>query len=429
MTSLEGVTLGNVRLLGGPPADLVLRDGRIAAIREPTAAAGRIDCAGLVALPAFVDLHTHLREPGGEDAETIASGTRAAAYGGFSDVFAMANCDPVTDTPGRIRYVLDTAARTATARVHAVGAITTGLAGEQLAPLRDMAAAGARMFSDDGRCVDNPALVRAALVAARETGTVIAQHAQCRHLVGDGQINAGYAAEHTGFPGWPGVGEETVVARDVVLAADTGAPLHICHVSTARTVAVVRWAKAQGWPVTAEVTPHHLLLTDRQAATADTVYKVNPPLRSAEDVAAVRVALLDGTIDAVATDHAPHTAARKAADWCGAAFGMTGLETALAVVAEVFGNEPDWALIAQRMSHNPARIGGIGAFAGRPLRAGEPATFTLIDTAANWTVDPALGISRSHNSPMRGLRFRHRPVATVVDGHLTANLLPHLPPV
>ncbi|MEU8633635.1 dihydroorotase [Amycolatopsis sp. NPDC048633] len=430
MTPLTRAPLGTAVLsgvapFGGEPVDLVLRDGRIAELRPHGSAPepNRFGAEGLVLLPAFVDLHTHLREPGGEDAETIATGTAAAAHGGYSDVFAMANCTPVTDSPERVRHVLGIAARTASCRVHAVGAITEALAGKQLAPIEAMVAAGARMFSDDGRCVDDPVLVRDALEASGRAGTVIAQHAQCGRLAGSGQINAGAAAGRTGLPPWPSTGEETVVARDLVLAADAGAALHVCHVSTARSVALVRWAKEQGWPVTAEVTPHHLLLTDGEAATGDTRYKVNPPLRSPADVQALRAALLDGTIDAVATDHAPHPAAAKAADWCGAPFGMTGLETALAVVAEVLhaGRGVDWALVADRMAHAPARIGGITRFAGRPIAVGEPATFTLVDPRARWTVDPADTAGRSHNTPFGGLSFRHRPVATVVEGHVTAD--------
>ncbi|MEV8311731.1 dihydroorotase [Streptomyces flavidovirens] len=425
---LRTVTLRGVRPLGSPPLDVTLHDGRIAAITAPgtgTSTGPGIDCEGLIMLPAFVDLHTHLREPGGEDTETIATGTRAAAHGGYSDVFAMANCRPVTDTPDRVRHIAQTAARTASCRVHPVGAITTGLAGAQLAPLKEMAGAGARMFSDDGKCVDNAAILQAALRIGRRTGTVIAQHAQCGHLAGQGQVNAGEAADHTGLPPWPATGEETIVARDVVLAAATGAHLHICHVSTAGTADIVRWAKQRGWPVTAEVTPHHLLLTDTLTLGTDPTYKVNPPLRTADDVAALRAALLDGTIDAVATDHAPHSDASKAEDWCHAPFGMTGLETALPIVAKVLSGdsdrEPDWGLIADVMSHRPARIGSIADRAGRPLRPGEPATFTLIDPRADWRVDAEAGTSKSRNTPFHGLRLRHRVIATVLDGRITAD--------
>ncbi|MFC8247375.1 dihydroorotase [Streptomyces chartreusis] len=431
--TLGPVILSGGRILGGKACDIRLSgDGRIAAISPAgtdTTPVRRVPIDDCVVLPAFVDLHTHLREPGGEDSETIASGTHAAAAGGFSDVFAMANSRPVTDTPERVTWIAQTAARTAAARVHVVGAITTGLAGSALAPLEAMAAAGARVFSDDGRCVDDAGILRRALDAARATGTLIAQHAQCRHLAGDGQINAGPAADRTGLPPWPGVAEETIVARDVVLAAESGARLHICHVSTARTADIVRWAKSNGWPVTAEVAPHHLILDDQLTTGANPLYKVNPPLRSTEDVKALRTALQDGTIDAVATDHAPHTSRSKAADWCHAPFGMLGLETALPVVADVLtrAGAPDWVRIAQVMSHQPARIGGIDTLAGRPLAAGEPATFTLVDPAAHWQVDPLDLHSLSRNTPFTSMTFRNRVKATVVDGHVThdaARLLP-----
>lgn len=417
---LSALVLRGVRPMGGPPVNVSIRDGRLARITASVDSTARhVDCTGLIMLPALVDLHTHLREPGGEDAETIASGTAAAAAGGYSDVFAMANCDPTTDSPERVRHVSAVAARTAACRVHPVGAITLGLAGEHPAPLTAMARAGARMFSDDGHCVDNAAILRSALRESRGNGAVVAQHAQCANLAADGQINAGKAAERTGLPPWPAVAEETIVARDVVLAGETGARLHVCHVSTAGAVEIVRWAKDRGWPVTAEVTPHHLLLDDELAATTDTVYKVNPPLRTTHDVAALRAAVLDGTIDAVATDHAPHTQRRKANPWCHAPFGMTGLETALAVTASVLGDEPDWSLIAEVMSHGPARIGGIGSSAGRPLLEGEPATFILVDPTTEWGVEPAECKSRSRNTPFRGLRFRHRVVATVLNGRCT----------
>jgi dihydroorotase len=425
------IELGGVRLLGGDPTDVRIADGLIAGIgtaaRRGRRAERRIGAEGLVMLPAFVDLHAHLREPGGEDSETIATGTRAAAAGGYSDVFAMANCSPVTDDPQRVRHIARIGARDGACRVHPVGAITVGLAGRELAPIATMARAGARMFSDDGHCVEDPALLHAALCEGARHGAVVAQHAQCGSLAGHGQINAGVAASRTGLPPWPAMAEETIVARDVILAgdaADTGARLHVCHLSTAGAVDIVRWAKRRGWPVTAEVTPHHLLLTDDEAISRDTVYKVNPPLRAAADVAALRAALRDGTIDVIATDHAPHTARRKDADWCHAPFGMIGLETALSVAAEVLADhgEADWALIAALMSHRPAQIGGVSAFTGRPLRPGEPATFTLVDPEAHWTIDPAEGESLSRNTPFAGGRFRHRVVATVVDGQVTSDL-------
>jgi dihydroorotase len=414
---LDDVVLRGVRPLGGPATDLGIRAGLL------VESAGRsIDCTGLIALPAFVDLHTHLREPGGEDAETIASGTAAAAAGGYADVLAMANCSPVTDEPERVTHIRELASATAACRVHPVGAITTGLAGTSLAPIDDLAAVGVRMFSDDGKCVDHAGLLREALRIGRRTATVIAQHAQHGELAAHGQINEGPAAQHTGLPPWPAVAEETVVARDVIIAGETGGRLHVCHVSTAGTVEIVRWAKARGWPVTAEVTPHHLLLDDQQSRTGQTRYKVNPPLRTAADVAALRAALADGTIDAIATDHAPHSRSSKARPWREAPFGMTGLETALAVAAEVLldtDGRSDWATIADRMAHRPARIAGLGAIAGRPLRPGEPATLTLVKPDDRWWVDPTETAGKSANTPFARHCFHHRVVATIVEGHVT----------
>jgi dihydroorotase len=422
--NLDGVTLRGVRPYGGPPRDVTVHDGRIQRISPPAVGGGG---DGLILLPGLVDLHTHLREPGGEEAETIATGTRSAAAGGFTDVFAMANTVPVTDTAARVRRLRELVASAANARVHPVGAITTGLAGERLAALVDMRDAGARLFSDDGKCVDDAGLMFRALRTAAEHGLVLAQHAQSTQIVGGGQVNAGPVAERTGLPPWHPAGEEAVIARDAILAGHAGSPLHVCHLSTRGSVEVIRWAKARGYPVTCEVTPHHLLLTDEAAApggrghTSDPRYKVNPPLRSAEDVAALRQALHDGTIDAVATDHAPHTAASKAQQWCAAPFGMTALETALAVVAEVLTGPDgtDWELLCRLMSGNPARIGGITADAGRPLAEREPATFCLVDPAARWTVSEHDFHSKSSNSPFLGATFRNRVVATAVDGHLT----------
>lgn len=396
---LDGVTLRGVRPYGGPRRDVTVRDGRIRRVAPPAVDRGADDDDGLILLPGLVDLHTHLREPGGEESETIATGTRSAAAGGFTDVFAMANTVPVTDTAARVRHLGELVASAASARVHAVGAITTGLAGERLAALVEMRDAGARLFSDDGKCVDDAGLMLRALRTAAEHGLVLAQHAQSAQIVGAGQVNAGPVAERTGLPPWHPAGEEAVIARDAILAGHTGAALHVCHLSTLGSVEVIRWAKAQGYPVTCEVTPHHLMLTDEVAApgdrgdTSDPRYKVNPPLRAAGDVAALRQALRDGTIDAVATDHAPHTAASKARQWCAAPFGMTALETAVAVVAEVLTGPDgtDWELLSRLMSGNPARIGGITADAGRPLAETEPATFC-------WSIRRPAGRSTSTTS-------------------------------
>ncbi|MFJ4262002.1 dihydroorotase [Paenarthrobacter nicotinovorans] len=425
--ALHQVILTGVLPYGKEPTDVLISDGKFVSFvpsgHAPAPDTTVVDATGLIMLPGFVDLHTHLREPGGEASETVATGTRSAAAGGFTDVFAMANTDPVTDTGEKVRYILDLAETHAHCRVHPVGAITKGLEGLEPAPYAEMANAGARMFSDDGRCVNNAALTRDAMLAAARLDCVLAQHAQSGDLAGAGQINAGPAAESTGLPPWLGVAEETIIARDAILAAETGARLHVCHISTRRSADIIRWAKSQGWPVTAEVTPHHLLLSDELAALTNTRYKVNPPLRSADDVRALRAALLDGTIDAVATDHAPHTDNAKAGHWCDAPFGMTGLETALPVVAKVLDEAQalDWGKVAELMSVTPARIGGISSFAGRPLAAGEPATFTLIDSTG-WTVNPENRYSKSANNPFEGTTFRHKVVATSLQGRLIHTL-------
>jgi len=427
--SLDNTILRGVKPYGGPERDVTIRNGRIGQVAppvEPLHDGTDVDAVGLVLLPGLIDLHTHLREPGGEAAETIRTGTRSAAAGGFTDVYAMANTNPVTDTAARVRAVRTLAATGASARVHPVGAITVGLRGEQLAALTEMRDAGANLFSDDGKCVDDAGLMFRALHIAAHHDLVLAQHAQLGQLAGKGQINAGRVAEKTGLAPWHAAAEETVIARDAILAGHAGARLHICHISTRGSVEVIRWAKSQGWAVTCEVTPHHLLLTDELAALSDTKYKVNPPLRSTEDVAALRLALLDGTIDAVATDHAPHPADSKAHQWCDAPFGMAALETALAVTARVLTESADtnWSLLARLMSSNPARIGGIPDIAGRPLTEGEPASFCVVDPAGNWSVDATCFYGKATNSPFIGETFQHQVVATAIDGHVTHTTAP-----
>lgn len=427
---IESCIIAGVRPYGGRRTDVTIRAGRIAAM-EPaatwangnTAASTEtlIDARDLILLPGLVDLHTHLREPGGEEAETIATGARAAAAGGFTDVFAMANTHPVTDDLDRVRDIEERSREQAFARVHPVGAITRGLRGTELAPLEQMALAGARVFSDDGKCVNNSALMRQAFRLAAEHDVTIAQHAQDGQIAGDGQINAGPVAEATGLPTWPSVAEQIIIARDALLAAEFGAHLHVCHLSTRGSVDIVRWAKSRGWPVTAEVTPHHLLLTDEIAALADARYKVNPPLRSDDDVLALREAVLDGTIDAVATDHAPHTAESKDNHWCDAPFGLIGLETAAAVVAYVLSDCSglDWRRFAELTSTTPARIGRIADFAGRPLAVGEPATFALVNSDHTWSPEASRRFSRSSNTPFSSFEFSHKVVGTVCDGVFT----------
>ena len=415
----EYVVVG-ATLPDGTAADLHLQDGRIVEMgRLGGLRAERVDADGLVVLPGLVDLHTHLREPGREDAETVATGTAAAALGGFTAVHAMANTDPVADTAGVVEQVWRLGREAGHCDVRPVGAVTVGLRGERLAELGAMAdsAAAVRVFSDDGVCVSDAVLMRRSLEYVKAFDGVIAQHAQEPRLTEGAQMNEGELSGILGLPGWPAVAEEAVIARDVLLAGHVGSRLHVCHVSTAGSVELLRWAKSKGIDVTAEVTPHHLLLTDDQARTYDPIFKVNPPLRTAEDARALRAALADGTIDCVATDHAPHAVEDKESEWAEAAFGMVGLETALSIVQQVMVDEGllDWAGVADRMSARPARIGRVSGH-GEPLAVGSPANLTLVDPAARWTVDPASLASRSRNTPYAGMTLPGRVVATFLRG-------------
>jgi dihydroorotase len=416
------------RLLGGDPTDLLLREGRVEDVGSGLDAAGAtvLDAGGLVALPGLVDLHTHLREPGREDAETVETGTRAAALGGFTAVHAMANTEPVADTAGVVEQVWRLGREAGHVDVRPVGAVTVGLHGERLAELGAMAdsAARVRVFSDDGRCVADAMLMRRALEYVKAFDGVIAQHAQEPRLTEDAQMNEGELAGRLGLRGWPSVAEEAIVARDVLLAAHVRSHVHICHLSTRGSVEIVRVAKQRGFPVTAEVTPHHLLLTEDLVAGYDPRYKVNPPLRTADDVAALREGLADGTIDAVATDHAPHPAEDKECEWDAAAFGMLGLETALSVVQATMVDTGllDWARAADRLSAAPARIGrcDTGDHAqGRPLTRGEPANLVLVDPAASAAVDARELASLSRNTPYEGRSLPGRVVATFLRGRPT----------
>jgi len=412
------------RILGHTPADILIRDGEIAEIAPgldaPTAQ--EIDGSGLIALPGLVDLHTHLREPGREDAETVESGTRAAARGGYTAVFAMANTSPVADTAGVVEQVLRLGAQAGYCDVHPVGAVTRGLEGKQLAELGAMAdsAARVRVFSDDGHCVDDAVIMRRALEYVKAFDGVVAQHAQEPRLTEGAQMNEGVMSGRLGLHGWPAVAEEAIVARDCLLAAHVGSRLHVCHVSTAGSVEIIRWAKGKGWQVTAEVTPHHLLLDDTLAGSYDPIYKVNPPLRTKDDVRALREALADGTIDCVATDHAPHTLETKETEWAEATMGMVGLETALSVVQEAMVDTGllDWAGVADRMSYRPARIGRLNG-QGRTLDQGSPANITLYDPRPRALVDPSGFASKSRNTPYRGRELPGRVVATFLRGRPT----------
>ncbi len=419
--------LRGVRPLGGAAVDVVLDGGVIVEVAVRAQAPSHtdvIDGAGLVLLPGFVDLHTHLREPGREDAETIATGSAAAALGGFTAVHAMANTDPVADTVEVVEQVARLGAEAGLVDVRPVGAVSRGLAGEQLAEIASMArsAAAVRVFSDDGRCVHDARLMRRALEYVKAFDAVVAQHAQDPRLADEASCaHEGEVSGRLGLPGWPAVAEESIIARDVMLAEHTGSRLHVCHVSTAGSVAVIRWAKQRGIAVTAEVTPHHLLLTCDLLADYDPVYKVNPPLRPAEDVAALRAALADGTIDAVATDHAPHAAHDKDHAFPDAAFGMLGLQTALGVVAEsmVATGLLDWAGVADRMSVRPAAIGRLAAQHGRPIEVGEPASLVLVDPAGSYLVDAGALASKSRNTPYAGRTLPARVVATFLRGRAT----------
>jgi dihydroorotase len=417
--------ISGARPLGGEPADITVTDGTICEIGPGTTAprgAQVLDASGLIALPGLVDLHTHLREPGREDAETIETGTLAAALGGFTAVHAMANTDPVADTAGVTEQIWRLGRAAGHCDVQPVGAVTVGLGGSRLAEFGAMAesAARVRVFSDDGRCVADAVLMRRALEYVKAFDGVIAQHAQEPRLTEGAQMNEGVASGRLGLVGWPAVAEEAVISRDCLLAAHVDSALHICHVSTAGSVEIIRWAKSKGWRVTAEVTPHHLLLTDDLVATYDPVYKVNPPLRTAADVAALREALADGTIDCVATDHAPHPVEDKETEWAVAAHGMTGLETALRVVQEAMVDTGllGWAEVADRMSARPAAIGRLGG-QGRPLAPGEPANLVLYNPATRETVDPATHASRSRNSPFAGMTLPGQVVATFLRGRPT----------
>ncbi|WP_299036562.1 dihydroorotase [uncultured Pseudokineococcus sp.] len=411
-------------LLGGEATDLLLEGGRVARTApggslEAPAGARVVEAEGLVALPGLVDLHTHLREPGREDAETVLTGSRAAAMGGFTAVHAMANTDPVADTAGVVEQVWRLGREIGLVDVRPVGAVTVGLAGERLAELGAMAtsAARVRVFSDDGRCVADPVLMRRALEYVRSVDGVVAQHAQDPRLTEGAQMHEGVVSSVLGLRGWPAVAEEAVIARDVLLADHVGSRLHVCHVSTAGSVEIIRWAKARGVDVTAEVTPHHLLLTDELVRGYDPVYKVNPPLRTRADVEALRAAVADGTVDVVATDHAPHPVEDKDCEWAAAAMGMTGLETALSVVQEALVETGllGWADVARVLSSAPARIGRV-ADHGRPLAEGEPAHLVLLDPSARREVVPEQHATQGRNSPFRGLELPGRVVATVLRG-------------
>ncbi len=404
MASSPGILIQQSLLYGESEVDIRISNERITEIGPHLEHQGEelIAAHDRVSLPAFVDLHTHLREPGREDAETIRTGSMAAALGGFSAVFAMANTAPVADTAGVVEQVFRLGHEAGYVDVFPVGAVTVGLAGERLAEMGAMAnsAAHVRVFSDDGNCVSDPLLMRRALEYVKTFGGVIAQHAQEPRLTEGAQMNEGELSGLLGLTGWPAVAEESIIARDILLTSHVQSRLHVCHVSTAGSVELIRWAKSNGIDVTAEVTPHHLLLTEDLIRDYDPVYKVNPPLRTQADVLALRQGLSDGTIDIVATDHAPHPHESKDCEWNYAAFGMLGLETALGAVTLAMKNQSDWdwRTVAERMSITPAHIGQAREH-GRPLEVGEIANIVLIDPTAERLIDPHNFASISRNSP------------------------------
>ena len=413
--------LKSVLLANGQTTDIAITDDKITAMGDDLLGSEVIDCAGLIALPGLVDLHTHLREPGFEQSETIYTGSQAAALGGFTAVHAMANTMPVADTAGVVEQVAALGREAGYVDVYPIGAVTVGLNGAQLSEIGAMANSRAkvRVFSDDGKCVHDPVIMRRALEYVKAFGGVVAQHAQEPRLTEGSQMNEGKVSAELGLVGWPAVAEEAIIARDVLLAEHVGSRVHICHISTAGSVEIIRWAKARGISVTAEVTPHHLLLTDELVRSYDSVYKVNPPLRTAEDVLAVRAALIDGTIDIIATDHAPHPIEAKDCEWNAAAFGMLGLETAASIAQEVLieSGKSNWQRLAEVLSHNPAKIGS-DEEQGQELVVGSFANIALIDPTAKRTI-VAESASKSKNSPYVGLELPGRVVHTVFRGYFT----------
>ena len=411
----------------GEPSDVLIRDGVIAEIGRITDAPSdttRIDAAGLDLLPGFVDLHTHLREPGREDAETIASGSAAAAAGGFTAVLAMANTTPATDTAEAAELLYDRGRTVGLVDVQPIGAVTKSLAGQELAELGLMARSRARVriYSDDGHCVHDARVMRRALEYVKPFDGVISQHAQDPVLAGGAACcHEGELSGRLGLPGWPGVAESVIVARDVQLARHTGSRVHIAHISTAESVEILRWAKDRGILVTAEVTPHHLALDTELVRNYDPTFKVNPPLRPSEDQEALRAALADGTIDAVATDHAPHARHDKEHTFEAAAFGMLGLESAFAVVHDLMVRTGRMTMgdLSQRMSRNPAAIAGLSDH-GCAIVAGAPANLVLVDPDRTITIDASESNSLSRNNPWHAMSFTGAVHATILRGRLTA---------
>ncbi len=428
MSHADTYIINSASMGDGTSVNLAIVAGKIREISENLLDADGfesiIDATGLLLLPGFVDLHTHLREPGRENSETVLTGSQAAVRGGFTAITAMANTNPVADSAGVVEQVARLGREAGICDVFPIGAVSVGLRGEALAELSAMAqsAAKVRIFSDDGNCVSDPLLMRRALEYVKSFDGIIAQHAQDPALTKNAQMNEGEISSALGLKGWPAIAEESIIARDILMADYVGSRLHICHLSTAGGVELVRWAKSRGMKVTAEVTPHHLLLTDDLAKSFDPIYKVNPPLRRSEDVRALRAGLADGTIDIVATDHAPHSLEDKECEWGAAAFGMIGLETAFAVVVEAMIRTKlmDWSRLTEVMSSNPAKIAGYGNHG--KISVGSVANLTFVDPQEVWTVDRVLTASRSLNTPFHGMEFTGKVIHTFFNGiHVVNN--------
>lgn len=422
MTELLGaILLKGGTLADGSTKDVLINDGVITSVSENLSFEGAevVDAQGLILLSGLVDLHTHLREPGREDSETVLTGSQAGVKGGYVALSAMANTSPVADTAGVVEQVFRLGKEAGLLDVFPIGAVTQGIEGKILAEIGAMAdsVARVRVFSDDGNCVSDPLVMRRALEYVKKFGGVIAQHAQEPALTAGSQMNEGIVSATLGLKGWPAVAEEAIIARDVLLAEHVGSRLHICHLTTAGGVEIIRWAKARGINVTAEVTPHHLLLTDELARSYDPIFKVNPPLRTDADVHALRAGLADGTIDIVATDHAPHPGESKECEWQEAAFGMLGLEHALSIISHTMVETGllDWVGVQERMSIAPATIGGY-ADHGRGLAPGSPAHITVINPQAPYRVDRDNLTSKSRNTPFHGMEFSAQIVATYFHG-------------
>ncbi len=404
LTLIGGITAAGQKL------NITISGNKISELTIDTPVAGNeiLDITGSLIIPGLVDLHTHLREPGKEDAENVESGSRAAVKGGYTAISAMPNTDPVADTAGVVEQVFSLGKAAGLCDVFPIGAVTQGQRGEQLAEILAMAqsAAKVRMFSDDGHCVFDPLVMRRALEYVKMFDGVIAQHAQDPRLTIDAQMNEGEISAKLGLKGWPAVAEEAIIARDILLTDHVQSRLHICHVTTAGGVELIRWAKSRGINVTAEVTPHHLLLTDDLAESYDPIYKVNPPLRNVRDVEALREGLADGTIDIVATDHAPHPTESKECEWQAASFGMIGLETALSVVVKTMISSKlmNWNDLVDRMAIAPARIGGY-AEQGKEFALGNFANITVVNPNKTWIVNKDASMSKSRNTPFHGLEL------------------------